>query len=212
MITLNGSINYELWKSRMKDLLYVKGFHQPVFRSQKPKGKTIKEWNLLHRQVCGYIRQWVDDNVLSHVRQEVNAHTLWSKLEQLYDIRTGNGKLILIKQLIGLRYHDGNVMSDHLNVFQRIINQFSEAGIKFDDEVQGLWLLATLPDSWETFRSLLLKSTPDGVISLEFAKNGVLNEEVKRKPQESVSQSNDLVVGEKGRQRTDEESNNGGEN
>ncbi|CAN6833372.1 unnamed protein product [Brassica oleracea] len=25
-------------------------------------------------------------------------------------------------------------------------------GIKFDDEIHGLWLLGTLPDSWEVFR------------------------------------------------------------
>ena len=54
MVTLNGS-NYNIWKAKMEDLLYVKNFHQPVFATEKPIDKTDEEWNLLHRQVCGYI-------------------------------------------------------------------------------------------------------------------------------------------------------------
>ncbi|PNX89609.1 hypothetical protein L195_g045731 [Trifolium pratense] len=82
MLTLNGS-NYALWKSKMKDLLYVKNFHEPVFATEKPTGKTDDEWNLLHRQVCGYIQQWVDDNVLNHISGEKHTKSLWDKLEQL---------------------------------------------------------------------------------------------------------------------------------
>ncbi|KAJ4957644.1 hypothetical protein NE237_024755 [Protea cynaroides] len=36
-------------------------------------------------------------------------------------------------------------------------------GIMFDDEIQALWLLGTLPDSWETFSMSLCNSTPDGI-------------------------------------------------
>ncbi|GJY23938.1 hypothetical protein Tco_0397596 [Tanacetum coccineum] len=43
-----------------------------------------------------------------------------------------------------------------------IINQLAGMGIKFEDEIQVLWLLGTLPDTWETFRT-----SPDGVITME---------------------------------------------
>ena len=65
----------------MKDLLYVKNFHQPVFATEKPIDKTDEEWNLLHRQVCGYIRQWVDDNVLNHIVGETHARALGLSLK-----------------------------------------------------------------------------------------------------------------------------------
>ena len=38
-------------------------------------------WNLLHRQICGYIRMWIDDNVLDHIIRETDARVLWIKLE-----------------------------------------------------------------------------------------------------------------------------------
>ncbi|GJY25675.1 putative RNA-directed DNA polymerase [Tanacetum coccineum] len=180
MIYLNGC-NYKLWKGKMEDLLYVSRLHQPVFCSEKPEHQNEEKWNLSHRQVCAYIRQWVDENVLKHVSEEVNARTLWNKLEQLYAQKTCNDKLFLIKQLKGLRYRDGTAMSDHLIVFQGIINELFEIGIKFNEEVQGLWFLGSLPDSWETFRTSLLNSALDGVISMELVRNSVLNEEMKRK-------------------------------
>ncbi|GKC14812.1 ribosomal protein L7Ae/L30e/S12e/Gadd45 [Tanacetum coccineum] len=50
-----------------------------------------------------------------------------------------------------------------------IINQLACMGIKLND-VASLWLLGTLPDTWETFRTSLSNSTPDGVITMELAK------------------------------------------
>ena len=63
MVTLNDD-NYVIWKGNMEDLLYVKNFYKPVLTTLKPDNKINEEWNILHRQVCGFIRQWVDDNVL----------------------------------------------------------------------------------------------------------------------------------------------------
>jgi len=80
MITLNGS-NYNIWKAKMEDLLYVKNFYKPVFGDEKPSNISDEEWNLLHRQVCGYIRMWVDDNVLNNIIGETDARALWIELE-----------------------------------------------------------------------------------------------------------------------------------
>ncbi|GJZ78164.1 retrovirus-related pol polyprotein from transposon TNT 1-94 [Tanacetum coccineum] len=72
---------------------------------------------------------------------------------------------------------------------QGIINQLACMGIKFEDEIQGLWLLGTLLDTWETFRTSLSNSAPDGVITMELAKGSILNEETRRTSQGSSSQS-----------------------
>ncbi|GJU08693.1 retrovirus-related pol polyprotein from transposon TNT 1-94 [Tanacetum coccineum] len=48
--------------------------------------------------------------------------------------------------------------------------QLASMGIKFKDEIQGLWLLSTLPDTLETFRTSLSNSAPDGVITMKLAK------------------------------------------
>ena len=84
----------------MEDILYVMIFNEPVFTTVKPDNKTDEEWNLLHRQVCGFIRQWVDDNVLNHISRETHAQTLSEHIESLYARKTDNNKMFLIKQML----------------------------------------------------------------------------------------------------------------
>ena len=68
----------------MKDLLYVKEYWKPVFTTEMPDDMKQDQWNVLHLQACGFIRQWVDDNVLNHIIEETHACTIWQKLEELY--------------------------------------------------------------------------------------------------------------------------------
>ena len=88
-------------------MLYEKIFHKPVFGDEKPSNISDEEWNLLHREACGYILMWVDDNVLNHIIGEIDARALWIKLEQLYARKTINNKIILINQLLTLKYTNG---------------------------------------------------------------------------------------------------------
>ncbi|CAJ2645756.1 unnamed protein product [Trifolium pratense] len=120
MVLLNGS-NYHLWKGKMKDLLFVKKLHLPVFSSAKPNSMSDEEWEFEH--------------------------------------------------------------------LQGLLDQMSGMGIKFEDELLGLFLLLSLPESWETFRVSITSSSPKSVVSLETAKGGILNKEMRRKAQGTSSQS-----------------------
>ena len=63
----------------MEDLLYVKEFYKPVFNEAKPEDMNDDQWKVLNRQACGFIRQWVDDNVLNHISNVINAKTFVAK-------------------------------------------------------------------------------------------------------------------------------------
>lgn len=73
MIRLNCANYYHLWKGKMEALLFVKEFHVPVFEEKKREKKTDEKCKLLHHQVYGLIRQWIDDNVLHHIEIETDA-------------------------------------------------------------------------------------------------------------------------------------------
>ena len=100
--------------------------------------------------------------------------------------------MFLVKQMLSLKYHDGSPMTDHLNNFQGIMNQLSGICIKFDEEIQGLLQLSSLPDYWETFRTSFSYSSPDDMISMDSANSSVLNEEMRRKTQ--GSSSSDVLI------------------
>ena len=74
MINLNGT-NYHIWRSKMKDLLFVTKMHLPVFGTTKPEGKTDEEWEFEHKQVCGFIQQFVEDMcIITFVMRLMHEH------------------------------------------------------------------------------------------------------------------------------------------
>jgi len=73
--------------------------------------------------------------------------------------------MYLLSCLMNLRYMENSSIFDHLNEFQGLLDQLLGMGIKFDDEVMGLWLLNTLPESWEVFRVSITNSASNGVVS-----------------------------------------------
>ncbi|KAF2305897.1 hypothetical protein GH714_008746 [Hevea brasiliensis] len=104
--------------------------------------------------------------------------------------------------MMQLKFKEGSSIADHLNEFKGTIDHLSSMGIKFDDEILGLLLLNTLPDSWETFRVSLTNSAPNGVVSLEAAEGGVLNEEMRKMSQASSSHAEVLVTENRGRSKS----------
>ncbi|KAG8478926.1 hypothetical protein CXB51_028925 [Gossypium anomalum] len=90
----------------MKDLLFVKALHLSVFTTQKPDSKSDEEWEFEHQQVCGFIREFVEENIYNHIDQETHTRTLWEKLESLYASRSGNNKLFLLKKMMALKYKE----------------------------------------------------------------------------------------------------------
>ena len=65
-----------------------------------------------------------------------------------------------------------------------------------------LWLLNTLPDSWETIRVSLTNSATGGEVTMENAKSGVLNKELRTKSQDTSSHSYVLYIEDRGRHKT----------
>ncbi|KAG5549866.1 hypothetical protein RHGRI_014986 [Rhododendron griersonianum] len=81
-----------------------------------------------------------------------------------------------------------------------IVNQLASMKIVFDDELQALMLLSSLPETWETLVVTVSNSAPDGVVSKSQVTSSLLNEETRRKSTGS-SHSEALVVNPRGRPR-----------
>ncbi|WRX22751.1 Reverse transcriptase [Theobroma cacao] len=58
-------------------------------------------------------------------------------------------------------------------------------GVKFDNEILKLWFLNTLPDSWENLHVTLTSFASSGVVTMDYVKTTVLNEEVRQRTQEA---------------------------
>ena len=116
---------------------------------------------------------YINHNIFHHVANGINAYEMWQKLDSMYERKTAMNKASVIKRLAKLEYRDGSSVIEHLNVFQGHINQLSAMKINFEDEVQALLLLSSMPDSWNTLVVSVSNSAPDGKLTLEMVKNSM---------------------------------------
>ena len=86
-------------------------------------------------------------------------------------------------------------MSSHLNEFNTIFSQLSAQEIKFDDSVKAIFLLVTLPESWDTFCTTVSNSAPANGLTSANVESSLLIEEVNRKNLDNTcSSGNDLTL------------------
>lgn len=171
---LNGR-NCHIWKDKMKDLLFVKKMHLYVLASNKPKSTNKEDWEFKKLHVCGYIIHWVEEDVRNHIVNETHVRSLWKKLKILYALKTRNNKLSLLKQYMNIRYKEGTPIIDHIYDIQGVLDQISRLSVKFDENIQGLWLLNILSNSFENLWVSLTNSTSCGFVNKKYATSCVLN-------------------------------------
>ncbi|VFQ72250.1 unnamed protein product [Cuscuta campestris] len=76
---------------------------------------------------------------------------------------------------------EGTSVTEHINKLNSILARLLSVGIKFDDEVQDLLLLSSLPDSWSgTVTAVTGSVGPDG-FTFDQIRDLVVGEDVRRK-------------------------------
>ncbi|GFY87494.1 hypothetical protein Acr_05g0011330 [Actinidia rufa] len=157
MIMLSAT-NYALWKPRMEDILFCKDLHDPLEnKGDKPTEKKDKEWTKMNRKSIGLIRQCIG-----------------------HEAKTSRNKALLMRRLVNLKLQRGTV-AEHTSEFQNLVNQLASIDLYFDDEMQALLLLSSLPESWETLVVSLSNSAQDGKLTMSTVKDALFNEEARKK-------------------------------
>ncbi|GFZ09180.1 cytochrome P450, family 716, subfamily A, polypeptide 1 [Actinidia rufa] len=80
-------------------------------------------------------------------------------------------------------------MAEHKSEFQSLVNQLTSVDLQFDDEMQALLLLSSLPESWETLVVSLSNSAPNGKLTTSMVMDALFNEEARRREMGSIDQS-----------------------
>ncbi|GFY85693.1 hypothetical protein Acr_04g0004310 [Actinidia rufa] len=202
MIVLSAT-NYAIWKPRMEDILFCKDLHDPLEnKGEKPEAKKDEEWRKMNRMTIGLIRQCIGHEVFHHVAQETSAYDLWIKLEEMYQAKTSRNKALLMRRLVNLKLQRETTVAEHTSEFQSLVNQLTSVDLQFDDEMQALLLLSSLPESWETLVVSLSNSAPNGKLTTSMVMDALFNEEAQRKEMGSTDQSeSQALVSEGSRER-----------
>ena len=202
MIVLSAT-NYALWKPRMEDILFCKNLHDPLEnKGEKPEAMKDEEWKKMNRKTIGLIRQCIGHEVFHHVAQETSAYELWIKLEEMYQAKTSRNKALLMRRLVNLKLQRGTTVAEHTSEFQNLVNQLASVDLQFEDEMQALLLLSSLPENWETLVVSLSNSAPNGKLTTSMVMDALFNEEARRREMGTTDQSeSQALVSEGSRER-----------
>jgi len=114
----------------------------------KPEKMSNAEWAGLDRKALSVIRLSLSKNVAFNILKEKTAKGIMEALSNMYEKPSAANKVFLIRELINTRMKEDSSVTEHINKMNSILARLMSVGIKFDDEVQALLLLPSLPDSW----------------------------------------------------------------
>ena len=86
--------NFSLWQAKVKDMLIQ---HKLIDALLYKKKLNIMEktWEQLQMQMVSTIHMYLTDEVVIHILDEISPTMLWSKLEELYMMKSLTNTLFL---------------------------------------------------------------------------------------------------------------------
>ncbi|GJR12199.1 retrovirus-related pol polyprotein from transposon TNT 1-94 [Tanacetum coccineum] len=94
---------------------------------------------------------------------------------------SASNKVFLIRQLVNTKMKEGASIEDHVNEFNSILSRLMSVDIRFDDEVQALLLLSSLPESWSGIITAVSGSTRTTKLKFDNIRDLILGEDIRRK-------------------------------
>ncbi|CAM8883282.1 unnamed protein product [Rhodiola kirilowii] len=170
----------------IKDYLYGNDLHLPI-DGKKPEGMEDDVWKLLDRKAMRAVRLSLSRYVAYHTVKAKTMKEMLDTLSALYEKPSTANKVHLMRQLFNLRMAEGVGVAKHLSEFNMIIMQLSSVNIKFDEEIQALILLSSLPESWSGTVTVVSATPGKEELKLDEVRDLVVSEATRRKESESTS-------------------------
>ena len=191
--------NFPIWKEQIHDVLIQKGQLEPLMDREEGM-YTDGEWKKLDAKARSTIRLHLAESVYFTIVGEPTAKAVWDKLCANYESKSASNKVYLMKKLFDLRMKEGTNVTSHLNEFNIIFTQLISQGLEFGEEVKCIFMLCSLPPSWDTFCTAISNSAPGTGLVYNDVIGSLLTEEIRRKSMESTKQG-DAYVASDGKQR-----------
>ncbi|VFQ69269.1 unnamed protein product [Cuscuta campestris] len=183
---------------QIEDLLVQKDLD--VVLGDKPEKMSDVDWACFDRKAMSVIRLSLTKSGAFNILKEKTAKGIMDALSNMYEKPSAANKVFLIREFVNTRMKEGTSVTEHINKLNSILARLLSVGIKFDDEVQALLLLLSLPDSWSGMVTAVTGSVgPDGFI-FDQIRDLVLGEDVKRKS--SGESSSELLHVGRGRRNS----------
>ncbi|KAK9057920.1 hypothetical protein SSX86_022759 [Deinandra increscens subsp. villosa] len=165
------------WKIQIEDLLVQNDLDMVL--GERPEKITQEEWGKLDKKAKAIIRLSLSKDVAFNILKETTAKGIMDALSNMYEKPSAANKVYLIRELVNTRMQEGSSVIVHINNMNSILSRLGSVNIKFEDEVQALLLLSSLPDSWSGTVTAIMSSTSK--FTFDGIQDTILGEDVRRR-------------------------------
>ena len=188
IVPLKGE-NYATWKVQCRMALVRDGLWGIVSGTETVPDPGQERQKFLARRdrALATIVLAVDPSLLYLLGDPEDPVAVWKKLQNQFQKKTWANKLALRRRLHALVLKDGESVQDHVKTMTELFNELAIVGGAIEDEDQVVYLLASLPDSFNTLVTALEAS--EAVPQMEVVIERLLHTERKQKEKSSSDPS-----------------------
>lgn len=170
---LSGRENYNTWAFAVKNLLLHEDLWEAVTNPQ-PDVSGSNTNAKKDDKAKAKIVLTIDSKLYVHIEQEVTAKATWDKLKTIFQDNGLDRRVGLVKQLVNTKLSNFGSSEEYVSAIMTVCHKLTNAGLKFDDEWTGLFMLAGLPDE---YRPMLMGMESSGTkITADFVKSKLLQD------------------------------------
>lgn len=204
IVSLKGA-NYSTWKVQCHMALVREGLWGVVAGTETApeEAEADRRSKFLARRdrALATIVLGMDPSLLYLIGDPEDPVVVWTKLQNQFQKKTWANKLALRRRLHSLQLKDGAPVQDHIKSMTELFNELAIVGDAIDKEDRVVYLLASLPDSFNTLVTAL--EVNEDVPKMEVVTERLLHSERKQKDKSSFDFSEKAMAAKfKGRSLT----------
>lgn len=191
IVPLKGPSNYATWRVQCKMALTKEGLWGIVSGNEAAPAataepKVIEAYNSRKDKALATVVLAVHPSLLYLFGDPTDPVVVWKKLEDQFQKKSWANRLHLRRKLHSMKLKENESVQDHVKVMLEIFNELSVVGDAITDDDKVVYLLASLPESFDTLVTAL-ESNVD-VPQMDTVIERLIHEERKLKDRQGSSE------------------------
>ena len=178
IIPLDGN-NYCTWRLQVKMALIRDNCWGIVNGDEiaPTEASELQKYNIRKNRALALVVLAIDPKILYLVGDPDDPKTVWKLLADQFQKKSWSNRLALRRKLFSLRLGEGDSVQSHIKTMVEIFNELNAIEDKITEEDKVVYLLASLPDSYNMLVTALEASAE--VPKFEVVTERILHEETK---------------------------------
>ena len=186
--------NFTVWKRKIMYLLTAENIDYviDVPKSKKPNNDASNEekrsylleheaWTKDNKRARIFMLGSMTDSLVAEYESEQIARKIMGKLEKDFGDVSLVKVLNLVNRFFSTKMNEGVSVNDHINKLSVLVEELKVAGYPFQEKVQVMVVLNSLPYSWEPFKMSFCHS--ERTLNMRNLWHHLLMEEDRKLPQ-----------------------------